>query len=54
MLGILIGVAAVILLVAVGNGSAKAVRPSIEAWAPTRSRSPAARGAGGTTTQTSR
>ncbi|MET0417168.1 MAG: ABC transporter permease, partial [Actinoplanes sp.] len=31
MLGILIGVAAVILLVAVGNGSAKAISDRIEA-----------------------
>ncbi len=36
MLGIMIGVAAVILLVAVGNGSAQAIATRIEALAPTR------------------
>lgn len=38
-LGILIGVAAVIILVAVGTGSSKAVADSINSWAATRSRS---------------
>ena len=36
VLGILIGVAAVILLVAVGNGSAQAIQQRSRRWAPTR------------------